>query len=250
GLLGVRGICIWWAEHLQCRAVETVDGLLCHLLLCLGAMRQFVEDLPALTLVEGLFLTDTHHGAAIRCIRSAAQWNLVNNRSTINQPADCADISPSARRVVEDGGVLSGAIEKLLHHLIAGGAQGFCRGVQVQAVAGFVLDLRHQNGLALERGRAGNPIGFRLHTDDFGVSVLGYLTHQGLSVGRWHPVGGFDAGVGGDEFIEKLLSGGVVFANRAKGASSGCHGGNLPLKSSLLTDWLVSIWPNVMYVNI
>src|SRR5699024_12721042 len=111
-------------------------------------------------------------------------------------------------------------------------------------------NITHQKGLEPGRGLAGNPVRLRLHNDDFGVSVLGNLTHQGLSVGRWHPVGGFDAGVGGDEFIEKLLSGGVVFANRAKGASSGCHGGNLPLKSSLLTDWLVSIWPNVMYVNI
>src|SRR5690625_2824754 len=44
GLLGVRGICIRWAEHLQCRAVETVNGFLCHLLLCLGAVCQRSEE--------------------------------------------------------------------------------------------------------------------------------------------------------------------------------------------------------------
>src|SRR5699024_8322167 len=52
GLLRVWRICIWWTKHLQSGSVEAVDGFLRHLPLCFGAMRQFVENLPALTLVE------------------------------------------------------------------------------------------------------------------------------------------------------------------------------------------------------
>src|SRR5699024_7957911 len=63
GLLGVRGICIWWAKHLQRGAVEAVDGFLCHLLLRLGTMSQFIQNFPALALVEGFFLTNAHHRA-------------------------------------------------------------------------------------------------------------------------------------------------------------------------------------------
>ena len=72
-------------------------------------------------------------------------------------------------------------------------------------MAGLILHLGHEDGLALERRRAADPVGLRLHADDFGVRVLGNLTRQGLAVGSRHPVGGLDAGVFGDELVEALL---------------------------------------------
>ncbi|MCY1302744.1 hypothetical protein D9M70_524210 [compost metagenome] len=59
-------------------------------------------------------------------------------------------------------------------------------------MTGFVLDLGHQLQFAFEAWRAGDPVAFGQHADDFGVGVLGNLPDQGLAVGIWHPVLGFD----------------------------------------------------------
>ena len=72
-------------------------------------------------------------------------------------------------------------------------------------MTGLILHLGHEDGLALERRSAANPVGLRLHADDLGVRVLGNLARQGLAIGSGHPVGGFDAGVFGDELVEVLL---------------------------------------------
>ncbi|MNN70500.1 hypothetical protein D3C81_1863530 [compost metagenome] len=59
-------------------------------------------------------------------------------------------------------------------------------------MAGFVLDLGQQHCLALQRGRAGDPVAFRQLADDFRVRVLRDLADQGLAVGLGHPVLGLD----------------------------------------------------------
>ncbi|MNM42237.1 hypothetical protein D3C81_530690 [compost metagenome] len=102
------------------------------------------------------------------------------------------------------------------------GAQGFHGAVQVQAVAGFVLDLGHQLQLALEAGGTGDPVAFGQHADDFRVGVLGDLPDQGLAVGLGHPVLGFDLDFGVDLFLEVAFLGGHFF-QRLDALDSGFH---------------------------
>src|SRR5690606_6084733 len=49
----------------------------------------------------------------------------------------------------------------------------------------------HQNSLALECGRARNPVPLGQHAHNFRMRMLGYLPHQRLAVGIGHPVFGF-----------------------------------------------------------
>ncbi|MNT56195.1 hypothetical protein D3C72_1934780 [compost metagenome] len=150
------------------------------------------EDFVALALVEALFLADAHHGPGVGAVGGALQHHLVDDRRAIHQPAHRAHVGPVQRRVIEDARILGLAAVQLGDFFIAVGAQGFHGAVQVQAVAGFVLDLGHQLQFAFERWRAGDPVAFGQHADDFGVGVLGNLPDQGLAVGIWHPVLGFD----------------------------------------------------------
>ena len=52
----------------------------------------------------------------------------------------------------------------------------------------LVLNFRNQDGFPFERGCPADPVAFRLHADDFAVSMLADLTHQRLAVGIGHPV--------------------------------------------------------------
>src|ERR1700691_2212794 len=79
----------------------------------------------------------------------------------------------------------------------------------------LVLDLRDQDGLAAQAGRAGDPVALGLHADDLGVRVLSNLSDQRLAVRVRQPVAGLDALVGGDELIEALLGVLVLRAVRA-----------------------------------
>src|ERR1700678_3982825 len=94
------------------------------------------------------------HGTRVRTVGAAAQRNLIHDRSTVDQPADRADVGPGGRRIVEDTRVLGLARQELLDQLIAADAQGLCRAVQIGAVASLVLYLGDQNHLAQQRGGA------------------------------------------------------------------------------------------------
>jgi hypothetical protein len=94
---------------------------------------------------------------------------------------------------------------------VARDAQGFGGAVQVQAMAGFVLDLRQQHRLAFQRRRARHPVALRQLADDFRVRVLGDLAHQRLAVGVGHPVLCLDLHAGIDSSLEGLFLGAHVF---------------------------------------
>ncbi|MOA29751.1 hypothetical protein D3C78_1507880 [compost metagenome] len=72
-------------------------------------------------------------------------------------------------------------------------------------MAGLVLDLGHQLQLALEGRRAGDPVAFRQHADDFRVGVLGNLPDQRLAIGIGHPVLRLDLDLGVDLLLEGAL---------------------------------------------
>ncbi len=77
-------------------------------------------------------------------------------------------------------------------------------------MTGLVLHLGHQDGLAPERRRAGQPVAFRLHTDDLGMRVLRDLTDQGLAVTVGHPVARLNPRIVGDRPVEEMLEVGVA----------------------------------------
>ena len=163
------------------------------------------QQVVALALVEGFLLTDAHHGARVRAVGAAAQRDLVDDGGAVDQPADHADVGPAERGVIEDAGVLRAAGVQVVDQVVARHAQGFRGAVQVEPVAGLVLDLGQQDGLALERRRAGDPVAFGQHAHDFGVRVLGNLAHEGLAVGLRHPVLGLDADAVVDAALKRLF---------------------------------------------
>ena len=167
------------AEHHQRRPPVAVDGVLGHRVLRGRAVRQRVQDLEALALVEGLLLADPDHGAGVGAVGAAAQRHLVDDRGAVDQPADRADVGPGQRRVVEDRGVLLPAGVQLVEQVGAVDAERLGGGVQVEAVAGLVLHLGHQDRLAAQARRPADPVALGLHADDLGVRVLGDLADQG-----------------------------------------------------------------------
>jgi hypothetical protein len=88
--------------------------------------------------------------------------------------------------------------------------QGLGRTVEVEPVAGLVLHLGDQDGLAPQAGGPGDPVALRLHPDDLRVGVLRDLADQRPAVALRHPIARFDALVGRDQPIELLLIGGDV----------------------------------------
>ncbi|MDT4844520.1 hypothetical protein FQZ97_784840 [compost metagenome] len=163
------------------------------------------EDFVALALVEGLFLADADHGAGVGAVGGALQHHLVDDGGAIHQPAHRAHVGPVQRRVVEDAGVLGLAGMQPGDLLVAVGAEGLHGAVQVQAVAGFVLDLRHQLQLALQGRCAGHPVALGQHADDFRMRVLGNLPDQRLAIGIGHPVLRLDLDLGVDLLLEGAL---------------------------------------------
>ena len=166
----------------------------------LGALRRRAlhlchQALKALALVKTLFLADADHGPRIRPIGAAAQRDLVHDGCAIDQPANHTHVRPQQGRVVEDGAVFGAARVQGIEHLITRGPQRLARAVQVQAVAAFILHLGDQDGLALEAGRAADPVSLGLHADDLRVRVLANLAHQCLAIGFGHPVLGLDLAV-------------------------------------------------------
>ncbi len=165
------------------------------------------HDLVSLALVERLLLADPDHGPGVGPERAAAQHHLVGDRGAVDQPADRADVGPGERRVVEDRRVLLAPGVQQVEELVAGDAERLGGGVEVEPVAGLVLDLGHEDRLALQRRCPGDPVALGLHADDLGVGVLGDLADQRLAVVVGHPVRRFDLLVGVDEGVESLLSG-------------------------------------------
>src|SRR5690625_1314205 len=119
----VRGFVIGRAEHHQRREVPPVHRVLCHLLLLRSTPGKGEEDLEALALVEGLFLTDPHHRPTVWPVGGAAQRHLVADRRAIDEPADRPHVGPGGRVVVEDRGVTGLALDELAGHLLPGGSQ-------------------------------------------------------------------------------------------------------------------------------
>jgi len=181
-----------------------------------------------------LLFAHPHHGAAVRTVGRPAQRHLIDDRGAVDEPAHCAHVCPGRGGVVEDREYLAFSADELIHHLVARGAEGLCRRVQVEPVAGLVLHLRHQDRFALEARGAGDPVALRLHADDLGVRVLGDLPDEGLAVGIRHPVAGLDALLVGDEFVEEtLLIGDLAHQGQVCGTG---HRRLLGIRPSLLTD--------------
>ncbi len=79
--------------------------------------------------------------------------------------------------------------------------------VQIEAVTGLVLHLGHEDRLAAEGGRAGDPVALGLHPDDLGVGVLGNLADERRAVTLGHPVARLDPLIGVDQPLELHLEG-------------------------------------------
>ena len=212
-LRGVRGVVVGRAEHHQRRPPVAVDGVLGHRALGGRAVGEGPEDLEALSLVEGLLLADAGHRPGVRAVGAPAQRHLVGDGGTVDQPADGAHVGPGERRVVEDRGVLLPAAVELVDQVRAVDAQGLGRGVEVEPVPRLVLDLRHQDRLALEARCAADPVALRLHPDDLGVRVLGDLADQGPAIALGHLVARLDPVLVGQQVDEGL----GVEVGRARG---------------------------------
>ena len=70
---------------------------------------------------------------------------------------------------------------------------------------GLVLHLGHQDRLAAQAGRAGDPVALGLHADDLRVPVLGDLPDQGLAIALGHPVPRLDPLFVCDQGVELFL---------------------------------------------
>src|SRR5690625_820857 len=111
GLLGVWLAIVWRTKHWQGGTVNAVVRILLHLLLLWRAVGKFVQDFPALSLVERLFFTYTRHSPAVGCIGRTAQGNLILNGRTIHKPSDRPNIGPAACRVIKNRGVLGFSVK-------------------------------------------------------------------------------------------------------------------------------------------
>ena len=200
--------------------------------------QQFVP----LALVEGLLLADPHHRAGVRTVGAAAQRDLVGDRGAVHQPADRADVRPGQGGVVEDRGVSLAAGVQLVEQLVPAHAEGLGGAVEVQAVARLVLHLGHQDRLAAQRGRAGDPVGLRLHADDLGVGVLGHLADEGGPVGVRHPVARLDPGVRGHRRVESRQQGVLLTGHRFAGGRRGLRRGRHRVPPSLGRAARASAW--------
>ncbi len=195
------------AEHHQARPPPAVHRVLRHRLLRGCAVREGVQRLEALPLVEGLLLADADHRAGVGPVGAAAQRHLVHDRGAVDEPADRADVGPGERRVVEDRGVLLLAVVQHVEQVAAVDAERLGGRVEVQPVPGLVLHLRHQDRLATQARRTADPRALGLHADDLGVGVLGDLAHQRLAVVLRHDVARLDAAVVADDAPEVLHAG-------------------------------------------
>ena len=88
---------------------------------------------------------------------------------------------------------------------VARDAERLGGGVEVEPVPALVLHFRKQDRLALERGRAADPIPLGEHPDDLGVGVLRDLPDERLAVRLGHPVARLDLLVGVELPLETVF---------------------------------------------
>ena len=152
-LLGVGRVGVVGPEHHQRRPPPSVQGVLGHrLLLAALPCTSLISRLVALALVERLLLADPDHGPGIGPVRAPGEHHLVGDGGSVDEPADGADVGPGQRRVVEDRRVLVLAHVEQLLQLVPPHAECLGRRVEVETVTGLVLDLGHEDRLAMERG--------------------------------------------------------------------------------------------------
>ena len=204
---GVHRVLVGRAEHHQRGIPEAVERILRHRLLGGGAGAHLHHDGVALALVEALLLADADHRAGVGAEGGALQRHLVHDRGAVDQPADRAHVGPGQGGVVEDRGILHLAAEEPLGEVVAGDAEGLGGAVEIEAVAGLVLHLGEEDGLALQRGRAGDPVALGELADDLGMGVLADLADQRLAVALGHPLLGLDLLVAVDALLEGALLG-------------------------------------------
>jgi hypothetical protein len=102
-------------------------------------------------------------------------------------------ICPGERRVVEDARVLLAAGVQQVDEVVAFDTQRLGSAVEVQPVPSLVLHFGHEDGLAPQRRRPGDPVALGLHADDLGVRVLRDLADQRAPVLIGQPVARLDA---------------------------------------------------------
>ncbi len=184
------------------RQPPAVHRVLRHLPLLGRAFAQGAHQVVALPDMERLLLADAAHGAGVRAVRRLAQRGLVDDRRTVRQPGDRAGVRPGERRVVEGGGIPLVTCVEGVEQIRAVDAERLCGGVQIEAVAGLVLDLGDEHRLAVQRRGPSQPGTLRLHADDLGMGVLGDLAQQHPAVAVGHPVARFDGLTGAEERLE------------------------------------------------
>ena len=75
-----------------------------------------------------------------------------------------------------------------LHQFVARNAERLGDAVEVEAMAGLILNFGQQDRLAFQRRRAGDPVAFRQLPDDLGMRMLADLADQHFAVAFRHPL--------------------------------------------------------------
>ena len=99
----------------------------------------------------------------------------------IAAPSTSQPITPTSAQLVvaEDRAVLGLAGVQAFQHLVAAGAEGLGRRIQVEAVTALVLHLGNQDGLCAWRLGARDPVASGSMPDD-PLWALADLAHEGL----------------------------------------------------------------------
>ena len=153
--------------------------------------------------MEIFFLADADHRAGVRTVRRFREHRLIDDRGTIDQPADDAHVRPAQRRVVEDARILGASVEQRFNEIVTIDAECFGAAVDVETVAGFVLHFGNQRHLAPQTGRARDPVALGEHADDLRVRVLRHHARELLAIAFGHPVFRLDAFAGSDARVER-----------------------------------------------
>src|SRR5579884_423752 len=138
--------------------------------------------------MKRLFFADSNHRTRVGAVGTTAQWNLVANGRSVDQPTNYSNVGEVQRRVVENRGVLLLPIDELVGELGTVGTKGFCGRIEIQSVTSLILHLGEQDRLATQRRSTRDPIALRLHANDLGMRMLGDLAKHGFAITIGHPV--------------------------------------------------------------
>ena len=155
--------------------------------------------------MKTLLLANFDHGAGIRSVGCILQGDLIDDRCTVDEPPDGANVSPGERRVIKNRRVFTRAGVQSIDEFIPSNTQSFSGGVEVKTVPSFVLNLGHQNSFTLQGGGTRNPVPLGLLANHLRVRMLGYLTNQILTILFWHPVFGLNLFLGIDPRLKFLF---------------------------------------------